>query len=250
MILLAMGFFAGVRAWAAAPELPDLVASASPSVVAVGTYDELKNPRFTFRGTGFVVGDGLRVATNAHVLPKVGDSDVQSQVAVLVPRAGATPEVRLVMRKSMDAAHDLAVLNIDGAALPPLALGDAKAARAGTAVVLVGFPLGTGLGFVPAAHRGIVAAVTAVALPAPAAAQLDARTVNRLRQGAFDILQLDAIAYPGNSGSPLLDTGNAKVVGIVNMVFIKSTKESAIGQPTGITYAIPVRYLQELLDQR
>jgi hypothetical protein len=37
------------------------------------------------------------------------------------------------------------------------------------------------------------------------------------------------------------------VFGIVNMVFIKGTKETALSQPSGITYAIPSRHLQELL---
>jgi hypothetical protein len=30
---------------------------------------------------------------------------------------------------------------------------------------------------------------------------------------------------------------------------VKSTRESALTQPSGITYAIPVRKLKELLDQ-
>jgi hypothetical protein len=39
------------------------------------------------------------------------------------------------------------------------------------------------------------------------------------------------------------------VLGIVNMVLVKSTKESALKDPTGITYAIPARHLKALLDQ-
>jgi len=31
------------------------------------------------------------------------------------------------------------------------------------------------------------------------------------------------------------------------MVLIKGNRESALSQPTGITYAVPVRYLLELL---
>ena len=61
------------------------------------------------------------------------------------------------------------------------------------------------------------------------------------------MFQLDATAYPGNSGSPLYDPATGEVIGIVNMVFVKGTKESALTQPSGITYAIPSRYLIELL---
>jgi hypothetical protein len=31
------------------------------------------------------------------------------------------------------------------------------------------------------------------------------------------------------------------------MVFVKGTKESALSQPSGITYAVPARHLSELM---
>ena len=46
-----------------------------PSIVAVGTFEPTRNPQFSFAGTGFAVGDGSLIATNAHVLPKVLDSE-------------------------------------------------------------------------------------------------------------------------------------------------------------------------------
>ena len=61
------------------------------------------------------------------------------------------------------------------------------------------------------------------------------------------MFQLDATAYPGNSGSPVYDPATGEVIGVVNMVFVKGTKEAALAQPSGITYAIPSRYLIELL---
>ena len=61
------------------------------------------------------------------------------------------------------------------------------------------------------------------------------------------VFQLDATAFPGNSGSPLYDPATGEVVGILNMVFVKATKESALTQPSGISYAIPSRFLIELL---
>jgi hypothetical protein len=39
------------------------------------------------------------------------------------------------------------------------------------------------------------------------------------------------------------------VLGVVNMVFVKSTKESVLAQPSGITYAIPAKYVLELLQK-
>ena len=60
--------------------------------------------------------------------------------------------------------------------------------------------------------------------------------------------QLDATAYPGNSGSPLYDPETGVVIGVLNMVFVKSTKENVLSDPSGISYAIPVEYLQRLLS--
>src|SRR5437762_2651042 len=39
------------------------------SVVAVGTFERTRSPQFQFLGTGFAVGDGTIVVTNAHVVP-------------------------------------------------------------------------------------------------------------------------------------------------------------------------------------
>jgi S1-C subfamily serine protease len=63
------------------------------------------------------------------------------------------------------------------------------------------------------------------------------------------VFQLDATAYPGNSGSPLYDPDTGEVLGVVNMVFVKGTKESALTQPSGITYAVPSSHLEQLLKR-
>ena len=38
-----------------------------------------------------------------------------------------------------------------------------------------------------------------------------------------------------------------EVLGVVNMVFVKSTKEAVLAQPSGITYAVPANHLDALL---
>ena len=77
-----------------------------------------------------------------------------------------------------------------------------------------------------------------------------AASVARLRQGPFNIYQLDGTAYPGNSGGPLFDAETGRVVGVINMVLAKASKESLLTNPSGITYAIPVRFVRELLRPR
>jgi serine protease Do len=233
-------------------DLRAIVARARASVLPVGTYGATASPRFGFRGSGFVVGDGHLVATNAHVLPPPAEGESGLRLAVLAQTAAPGREagdLRFASLVAIDRAHDLALLRLDGPALPALVLASAERVAEGKSIALMGFPVAGALGFSPVTHRGIVASVTTVALPAPSAAQLDPRAAARLRAGNFEVLQLDATAYPGNSGGPVLDADTGEVVGVVNMVLVRGSRESALSAPTGITYAIPVQHLHVLVAE-
>jgi len=234
---------------AVASDVPDTIARVKRSVVAVGTFQRARSPQFQFRGSGFAVGTGSTIATNAHVLPAKLDEAGREVLAVLLP--GATPDaaqVRVVTESALDEGSDLALLELAGEPLPPLALHDPASVREGHQVLITGYPLGAVLGAFPVTHRGMISAITPIAIPQARAAQLAPAVIRRLSSGSFTVFQLDATAYPGNSGSPLYDPLTGEVFGIVNMVFVKSTKESALTQPSGITYAIPASHLQALLD--
>ena len=230
--------------------LPELVAAARGSVVAIGTFNALDNPRFTFRGSGFAVGDGRQVLTNLHVLPPAGDPAFGSPLTVQRRLDDGRLDPRAATLVATDRRHDLALLKIDGEPLTALPLADGGDAREGQAVAFIGYPIGGLLGFAPVTHRGIVSSVTSVALPAPNAGALGAPAVAALREGAFAVYQLDATAYPGNSGGPLFDVDDGKVIGIVNMVLVRRTRESALTAPSGISYAIPIRHARALLEPR
>jgi S1-C subfamily serine protease len=217
------------------------------SVVAVGTFERTRTPAFQFRATGFAVGDGSLIATNAHALPATLDSEHRETLVVVIPAADQRSQVREVRELAVDLDSDLAVLKMNGPPLRALKLGAPDGAREGQSVLFTGFPIGNVLGVFPATHRGMVAAITPIAIPPPLAAQLDLRVFRRLTTGSFPVLQLDATAYPGNSGSPVYDPESGEVLGIINMVFVKGTKEAALTQPSGITYAIPASHLQALL---
>lgn len=236
-----------VPCWAG---LVEIIANAKRSIAAVGTYNAIENPRFGFRGTGFVVGDGNLLVTNAHVLPEPGSDESRAGLVVRFATGAEQFELRQVTVAGIDSAHDLVVLRFSGSPLPALPIADAKDIHEGLAIALIGFPIGGVLGFTPVTHRGIISSITAVALPTPNSRQLKDSTVRRLREGSFDIYQLDATAYPGNSGGPVLDAETGQVVGVVNMVLIKSTKESALSQPTGISYAIPARFVSDLMRRK
>jgi S1-C subfamily serine protease len=247
---LALGVSA--RHGLAAADLPALIAAIRSSVLPVGTFSPTASPRFGFRGTGFVVGDGTLVATNFHVLAPGADTSEPGsgpQMMVMTGRSGELSVGRRARVVATDRSRDLALLRLEGTPLKPLELDEPGAAREGQAVALMGFPIGGTLGFAPVTHRGIVASITTAALPATTASNLDPRALLRLREGNFQLLQLDATAYPGNSGGPVFDTTSGRVIGVVNMVLVKGGRESALSSPTGISYAVPVAALRELMKE-
>jgi serine protease Do len=227
--------------------LPDTIDKVRPAVVAVGTVQETRRPPAVFRATGFAVADGLHVLTNAHVLPDRLNTDQKEYLAVFVGR-GKKSAARAATPVAVDHQHDLALLKIDGSPLPALTIDWSGRVREGQEVNFTGFPIGIVLGLYPVTHRGIVSARTPIVIPAPSTRQLDATQVERLKH-PFEVLQLDAIAYPGNSGSPLYDPGSGHVLGVVNSVFVKESKEALLQQPSGISYAVPIEYAKGLFKQ-
>ena len=234
--------------WARA-DLADTVARVKPSVVIVGTFRATDSPRFRLRGTGFVAGSGNTVITNAHVLPDSAEN--QDGMSLVIQVRGAGPELGMRNAKllELDRVHDLALLRFDGAPVPAMLVRDSDTVREGQSVAFTGFPIGGALGFSPVTHRATVSSIVAAVLPAPTARQLTESTIRGARSGSFEVFQLDGTAYPGNSGGPLFDPESGAVLGVVNMVFIKGTREGALSQPSGISYAIPSKFVRQLLER-
>jgi serine protease Do len=223
------------------------------SVVAVGTYARTRTPPFQFLGTGFAVDDGTLVVTNAHVVSALLDPAKMEVLAVLIAAPGKPGNEQAQWREAkeiaVDPGSDLAVLRIAAPALPPLKIRGSDAVKEGQQVYFTGYPIGAVLGLYPATHRGMISAISPIAIPQARAGELDPHTIRRLATGPFAIFQLDATAYPGNSGSPVYDPENGDVLAVINMVFVKGTKESALTQPSGITYAVPSSHIEELLKK-
>jgi serine protease Do len=223
------------------------------SVVAVGTFERTRSPQFQFLGTGFAVEDGSLIVTNAHVLPKVLDPAQRETLAILIPLPDKDDpnkaQVREATQAATDADSDLALLKISGPALRPLKLGQSGDVKEGQEFLFTGYPIGAILGPHPATHRAIIASVTPIAIPLPRAGELSPQTIRRLSAGQYPVFQLDATAYPGNSGSPLYDPATGEVIGVINKVFVQGTKEAALTQPSGISYAVPASHLRALLQQ-
>jgi serine protease Do len=225
------------------------VKAVKPAVVAIGTFQKTRSPAVSFSGTGFVVGDGLTIITNAHVVNRAVSAESGEILGILAGKGDAT-EFRPATIIAVDEEHDLARLRIGGAPLPILELGDASRVVEGQSVAFTGFPLAIGLGFHHVTHRGYVASITPVAKPSMDSRRLDPKVIAQLRRAPYSVFQLDATAYPGNSGSPVYEPETGMVIGVINMVFVKGMKETAITNPSGITYAIPVNFVHELLQKK
>lgn len=232
--------------------LADVIERVRPAVVGVGTSYPPRQPIGRQRtdsllGTGFVVADGHLIVTNSHVLPKKLDVDNKQLLAVFVGR-GKNAKVHPAQLVADDPLHDLALLSITSGPLTPLQLGIDAMVREGEEIAFTGFPIGAVLGLYPVTHRGIVSSITPVARTADAARDISALQMQRMRN-PFDVYQLDAVAYPGNSGSPVYEQSSGKVVGVINSVFVKESRESVLERPSGISYAIPVRWVRELMQR-
>jgi S1-C subfamily serine protease len=171
-------------------------------------------------GSGFVIGRGGSIVTNAHVV------EGARHVAV---RFGdrKTARARVAGR---DPSTDLALLLVDadGLQLEPLELGSSKGVQVGDPTVAIGNPFGLDrtltTGVVSALQRSIPS--------------LQAHfTIN-------NVIQTDAAINPGNSGGPLIDA-RGKVIGINSQI---ETGGSGSGS-VGIGFAIPVDTVKDVIPQ-
>src|SRR3954465_5572086 len=156
----------------------DAVETVGPAVVKVDAA----------RGGGSGVlftPDGL-ILTNSHVVEQSGPLTV-------VMTDGRSMQADLIGK---DADTDLAVIRIDGSALPFATLGDSRGVRVGQIAIAIGNPYGF--------HHSVTAGVVSAL----------GRSLGARWGGLMDdIIQTDAALNPGNSGGPLVTT-RGEVIGV------------------------------------
>jgi len=163
-------------------------------------------------GSGVIVSTEGYVLTNNHVIS--GANDIQ----VLLD------DDRVAQAKVVgtDAETDLAVLKIDIADLPFIAIADRAPVNVGDVVLAIGNPFGIG----KTVTMGIVSA-----------------TGRQLKLSAYeDFIQTDAPINTGNSGGALVNAVG-ELVGINTAIFRQNASAEGIG------FAIPVNTAKAVLDQ-
>lgn len=159
-------------------------------------------------GSGFVVAPGL-VVTNAHVVAGISRPFVIDQY-------GDHPATAALY----DPQLDIAVLRVPGLRDPsaPLLGGSAFVGRGTTAAVL-GYPEGGPFKAVPA---GVAEAFRATGLD-----------IYGNTEVTREVYELNAVIQPGNSGGPLIASGDAadgiRDGTVIGVVFARSTTDTAVG---------------------
>ena len=171
-------------------------------------------------GSGFVIGKGGSIVTNAHV--------VEGAKSVSVRFGDSTIKRARVV--GSDPSTDLALLLVDpdGADLHPLELGSSKGVQVGDPTVAIGNPFGLDRTLT----TGVVSALQ--------------REIPSLQPGFSinDVIQTDAAINPGNSGGPLIDA-RGKVIGVNSQI---ETGGGGRGN-VGIGFAVPIDTAKEVIPQ-
>lgn len=164
-------------------------------------------------GSGFLISEEGIVLTNEHVVRDV------DRILVTLPD-GRDLETELV---GTDPLTDVAVLRVEGEALPAAPLGSSDGLLIGEWVVAIGNPFGNLFSnSEPTVTTGVVSATGRHIIPASA------------DEGFYlGMIQTDASINPGNSGGPLVNV-LGEVIGVNSSIFSRG------GGSEGLGFAIPI----------
>ena len=210
---------------AAADEQPEAMNDqAVYKQVEPGVVDVTANLQYlqeTAKGTGFVIdaADGL-VLTNNHVINQA------TSVTVTLVTSGKSYPARVL---GYDAADDVALLQVRGAALTAVKTGDSSLVDVGMPVLAIGNEAGQG--GAPTVAPGVISSLGRTIVASDQSSGLT-ETLHGMFQTSADI-------RPGDSGGPLADA-SGRVIGI---------NTAAGGNIVYSGYAIPVNQAMPIARQ-
>jgi len=212
------------------PAEPAVATVAGPPVTAVEpivSIAEKARPAITQvkvqRGGARGSGSGVLFRPDGYVLTNAHVTRDATTVSVVLANGRELP-ARII---GSDPDTDVAVVKIDGDALPVAELGTAAHLKVGQTAVAIGSPLALAGG--PSVTVGVISAL-----------HRSVRT--RDSTSLFDMIQTDAPIAPGSSGGALLD-GQGRVIGITTAIAV-----SDVG-PEGLGFAIPIDVASSIADE-
>jgi serine protease Do len=191
----------------------------SPAVVTVATLRVIQESLFDAvpvrgLGSGIIFDSNGGILTNQHIV-----DDAERVEVVTADGKKFQGEVL-----GSDAMSDVAVVRVDGEALPAVKLGDSDKLVVGQIAIAIGNPYGFLLPG-PTATVGVLSALR--------------RHIHVEGHMYEDLIQTDASINPGNSGGPLVDsTGMVVGVNTANIPFAQ-----------GIGFAIPINTARRIAKE-
>jgi S1-C subfamily serine protease len=213
------------------------------ATVLIGLPPEQLDDHAPGCGTGFFAIEPGLIVTNRHVVESHIEAKTTQWLRIWLP-AIPKPLPYRVSGYLADPINDLCLLWVedDGRLPAPLSLALDYQIREGEDVALCGYPYGftnlfnrgrPGLrGVNSVAQRSIISALW----PYPSS-----------RGSEITLIQLDGLTNPGNSGCPVFLTTTGEVIAVLTGFLQNRTAGQSLN--TGISEAIPIHYIEDLMQK-
>ena len=200
-----------------------ILAKVEPAIVDIATTGYQSNgffggqSQFQAAGTGMIMTSSGEVLTNAHVIANA------STIKVTLFGQTTSYTAKVI---GADTAHDVAVIQIEGApSLPTVTFGTSSSLQVGDSVVAIGNALA--LQGLPTVTQGIVSGLN--------------RSLSTSSSTLSNLIQTDAPINPGNSGGPLVNS-TGDVIGMNTAIIASTGSETTqnLGFAEAIDSVLPV----------
>ena len=223
------------------------ISEVSRGIIAVGF-----NPspdKINIIGSGFCISESGKILSAAHVYNQVPQDQISNLKALVLKEQEPSGLARYAWHNlellNKDEKNDMAIFqvkNYSNTLLKALELGDSEKVEVGMDSYFIGFPyaaqlMNDGFGITLVVNKGMISNVKRDGVDA------------RHQKNWFII---DAISNPGNSGCPLLDIENNKVIGIMTIAFRRKSQINQgldIREPMHIAGAKPINLAKELIKR-